>query len=420
MLQMKHKFFMLVIILLASASMALADNELEASELYDKGIRLLEAGKPDKAFDAFHKSILLNPNVSMPYLHRGRLYVEKEDWKRAGEDFNQAIKNDRGNLEAIMERGKLYDANKMYNYAISDYTVLVKKGELEAKAVALKLRASVYVKTDETGKALEDYTELIEIEPNGETGYFGRANIYDSMEESLKALEDYNRAIEINPLNVEALERRSKIYDYIGERDKALQDRVTAHRILNPEEEKDSDLPPVPGAEPTGISNAPEADKPIEKAEAAVPPVPTAPAAEAVEDKKEKIEEAVEVPEESEWKQIARTTDGTKHYMDIGGIDKLTDTLRRVRVKKEMGEMKKGYMALYKAALRKRGVDPAKFNYSIIQYEVNCLEKTLRTVSFSDHSASDEVLYERGSMESSAKSVKPRSMDSIVVSYTCN
>ena len=81
--------------------------------------------------------------------------------------------------------------------------------------------------------------------------------------------------------------------------------------------------------------------------------------------------------------------------------------------------MKKGYMALYKAALRKRGVDPAKFNYSIIQYEVNCMEKTLRTVSFSDHSKSDEVLYERGSMESSAKGVKPRSMDSIVVSYTC-
>ncbi len=427
----KFLYLALFSFLFLFAGNALADSELEASELVDKGLRLLERGETEMAFEAFHKSILLNPNVSKPYVYRGRLYFTKEDWKRAGEDFNMAIKNNSSNMDAYLERGNLYNQSRMYNYAINDYSVLIMRAEFDIKVKALGLRAKAFVEIDNQKGALADYTELIRLEPTGELGYFGRAMVFDNMDDSLNALEDYNRAIEINPLNAEALNRRAEIFEYIGERGKARRDRVAARQILNPVEiekkEEDPNLPPVPGAEPTGISNAPAsmAKEAAAKEEAKAPEAVKPPAAivppPSEEPKETKVESPEVMPDEaqSEWTHIAQTTDGTKHSMDIGGIENLTEALRRVRVKKEMGEMKKGYMALYKAALRKRGVDPAKFNYTIVKYEVDCMKNTLRTVGFSDHSEAGDTLYERGSMESSAKTPKPRSMDSIIINYTC-
>lgn len=558
-------FLSLFVFLLFPIGNAIADPQLEASELVDSGLRLLEKDKKSKALEAFSQAIKLHPTASMPYVYRGRIHIENKDLKAAGDDFNSALKNDSGNMSAYMERGNLYNASRMYKYAVNDYSVLIKRGTKEMKALALGLRGNIYIEIDEQKKAIEDFTQLIELEPTKEVGYFGRAVVFDNMDDPLNALEDYNRAIEINPLNVEALNRRADIHDYIGDRASGRADRVRARDILNPstdkkkktgfnpvdstwlsknsatessaiksvdgfraalmftnnpdeffsqlkegayiatETEATRDKPIVAvlffngcladragscnygvelemfnpdgtlavnfsendllieGRDFTGVhtdvitiamaaeagdpngtyqvkvkvidengdktlnleqtfdlvgeakATAKPVTKPKEEVAKAPAPTPSAP-----EESMKKAEEPVApVAVESGWKHIARTTDGTRHSMDIAGIDKVTDSLRRVRVKKEMGEMKKGYMALYKAALRKRGVDTDKFNYTIVKYEVDCSKNTLRTVGFSDHSATGEILFERGSMESSPKTPKARSMDSIIVNYTC-
>ena len=94
-------------------------------------------------------------------------------------------------------------------------------------------RAVVYSSKGEFYNAIQDYTKVIEWNPEGADGYYNRGTAYGQSNELDLAIEDFNKAIELTPEYAEVYYNRGTAYNYKGEYDMAISD-YTKVIALNP------------------------------------------------------------------------------------------------------------------------------------------------------------------------------------------
>ena len=113
-------------------------------------------------------------------------------------------------------------AEKNPQKAIELYTEVL---ELDSSNVgAYNNRANFYAVTSNTSKAMLDYNKAIELDPNYTNTYYNRAILYNRLGQVSKAIEDYNKAIELDPNNTNAYFNRANLYKDLERTQDALED----------------------------------------------------------------------------------------------------------------------------------------------------------------------------------------------------
>ena len=79
--------------------------------------------------------------------------------------------------------------------------------------------------------AIEDYTEVIKLDPDFAQAYYQRGLAYAKKGEIKLAIADYTKAIEIKPDNADAYYSRGGAFLRLGEREKAKSDIATARKM---------------------------------------------------------------------------------------------------------------------------------------------------------------------------------------------
>ena len=128
--------------------------------------------------------------------------------------------------ENYFYRGNVFFRLKMYDKAIADYTQAIEKNPECAEAY--NNRGIAYRKTGEYDKAIADYTQTLEKNPEYIEAYINRGIVYRKTGEYDKAIADYTQALEKNPEYAEAYNNRGYAYDITGEYDKAIADYTQA------------------------------------------------------------------------------------------------------------------------------------------------------------------------------------------------
>ena len=273
--------------------------------------------------------------------NRGDLYRRKGDLDHAIADFDSAIKIDASFVDALLNRGATYQQKGEYKSTISDYSKVIAlnprtalyydmragvreaKGDLEGAigdlSAAIKLapgsareplvgRASLYFKTRQYDRAIEDYTGLIGLDPNF-ADFFGarawcqylrgryaltiedatkaialgaeKANNYHMRGEAFRALRkfneaiaEFNRALALDPRHFDSIVGRGEAYEARqaeGDHEKAIgdyRDALALQALSNEQRMKQAQVaqrfaalqtpppptpePPPPWAMPTG------------------------------------------------------------------------------------------------------------------------------------------------------------------------
>jgi Flp pilus assembly protein TadD len=73
-------------------------------------------------------------------------------------------------------------------------------------------------------KAVESFTEYINLNPNDAKGYERRGNSYQELRRYQEALTDYDKAIELNPKSSDVYGKRGHIYGDLGKYQEAIKD----------------------------------------------------------------------------------------------------------------------------------------------------------------------------------------------------
>ena len=118
-----------------------------------------------------------------------------------------------------------------YSEAIQDFTKVIELNPDDAEAYYF--RGSTYYSQGEHNhaiKAIKDFTKAIELNPDDAETYHFRGFIHYSNGEYDHAIKDFTKAIELNPDYAEAYLVRRAAYDSQGEYDHAIKDfHATAH-----------------------------------------------------------------------------------------------------------------------------------------------------------------------------------------------
>ena len=158
---------------------------------------LLAQEKNDEARAALDKAVELSPDAVGPRLLRARMAIEQERYAEAEADLSKLIAAEPDLVEALLLRSVANAGLEKWDAAIIDMKKLVDSAPGE---IGWKLQLALYYNaSDRPRKAIEIFTEALELEPGSIEALRGRADAYLSIGDHEKALPDYQKILEQEP-----------------------------------------------------------------------------------------------------------------------------------------------------------------------------------------------------------------------------
>lgn len=169
------------------------------------------------------------PSVPISYNNRGLYFYQNQEFKKAMDDYNNAIQYDPNYLEAYINRGILYRKTSKNGKALADFNqaLQLKPNEVRAR----NNRGNVYFSMGEYDKAITDYTKTLAIKADHYTAYGNRGAVYLQIGNYAEALSDFNKTLRLNPNQGTVYRNRAILYKNQGENAKALQDALRAQQL---------------------------------------------------------------------------------------------------------------------------------------------------------------------------------------------
>jgi tetratricopeptide (TPR) repeat protein len=180
------------------------DKAPENAELHIMRAKLLLAQKKnDEARAAMDKAVELAPDALLPRLTRAEMAIQQERYAEAEADLSKLLAAQPGLVQALLLRSIANAGQEKWDAAIIDMKKLVDSAPGE---ISWKLQLALYYNaSDRPRKAIELFTEALELEPASIEALRGRADAYLSIGEHEKALPDYEKILEQDPKHEGAL-----------------------------------------------------------------------------------------------------------------------------------------------------------------------------------------------------------------------
>ncbi|AFY57887.1 TPR repeat-containing protein [Rivularia sp. PCC 7116] len=229
-------------------SQALEIHKSDANSYYKRGNAFYCLKNYSQAIADFTQAVNINPNFAKAYIKSGLTRYELADYYGAIEDYTQAIRINSYDAVAFQNRA---DARSMIGDsqgAIEDYTQagkinphLLETQRLESQQKNLNIEENSHNSTTDNNKdnlerenhqrAIEVFTQVIEISPDDAVGYKKRGNARCDLGDYLPAIEDFTKAIGINPYDGDAYFYRGNSFYELGNKPEAIEDYTQAIQI---------------------------------------------------------------------------------------------------------------------------------------------------------------------------------------------
>jgi len=178
---------------------------------------------------AYDEVIRLNPNNSEALLYRGATYIALGDKQGAIQDFNQALKINPNDAKAYNNRGATRSDLGDKQGAIADFNQALNFNPNDA--LAYYNRGGVRSELGDKQAAIQDYNQALKINPNYAEAYINRGLARSDSGDKQGAIQDYNQALKINPNYAYAYYNRGIARSNLGDKQAAIQDYHQALKI---------------------------------------------------------------------------------------------------------------------------------------------------------------------------------------------
>lgn len=119
-----------------------------------------KAGDENNTLDICSKIIELDPDDAMTLYNRGALYLNREDYLRAIDDFTASLKIANGYASAYNNRGMAYERLNRMEEAFNDYKMAL---EMEESAIIYFNLGNIHYKLNDTESAKLHYMKALEL-----------------------------------------------------------------------------------------------------------------------------------------------------------------------------------------------------------------------------------------------------------------
>jgi tetratricopeptide (TPR) repeat protein len=170
-----------------------------------RGLALFEKKDYDRAIADYDQSLTLNPKQVTGFINRGNAWQAKGYNNRAIEDYNQAVRIDQKNAIAFYNLGVAYEDKGRW-----EFDAYVNEGSYEEVAIrffdlailfnpkyhqALNNRGDAYLILRQYARAIDDFSQAVQIDSNEPLYFKNRANALRFVGLYDRAIADYRKAL---------------------------------------------------------------------------------------------------------------------------------------------------------------------------------------------------------------------------------
>ncbi len=179
-------------------------------------------GREDLAVSDYKKVIQLEkPKDAFGYLRRSSAYAGLNNYQKALQDNDQAIRLQPDNPFLYSKRGMLHVRMKQYQLAVLSFDEAIRRAP--DNAFAYNSRGLANARLGKHQNAIRDYSEAIRLKPDSADLYSSRAGSYSALRIYDRAIEDYNKAISLQE-DYSYYLSRGNTYGIIGQSNLAIRD----------------------------------------------------------------------------------------------------------------------------------------------------------------------------------------------------
>ncbi|NIR28740.1 MAG: tetratricopeptide repeat protein [Gammaproteobacteria bacterium] len=217
--------------------------QIEAEEVFERGLVRFSRGKFDAAIEDYSEAIRLNPQFSEAYYRRGRARELKANLESkfyrlhsnlrqaAKSDYQQALRLSPDDARANTIRGALYYHDGDLDAAWLEVGEALRKNPRDEDAYFL--RAGIHSDRREFDKAFEDFGEAARLSPNPFMSLLSRGWALVQRDRYDRAEEDFTRAIDLEPQS--DIARVLRAISRLGQKDETgARDDLSEAVRLNP------------------------------------------------------------------------------------------------------------------------------------------------------------------------------------------
>jgi tetratricopeptide (TPR) repeat protein len=160
--------------------------------------------------------------LATTFYNRGTAYYDKADYERAIADYDEVIRLDPNNTNALNNRGLAYQKKGDHGQAIADFNEALRINP--SNSIAFNNRGSAYYHQGDYARANADFNEAIRLDPRYADAFNNRCWMRAIWGQLQEALADCNEALRLSPNSSEALDSRGFTYLKMGQIDYAIRD----------------------------------------------------------------------------------------------------------------------------------------------------------------------------------------------------
>lgn len=182
----------------------------------------------DKAVVWFDSALRLSPGNTSYLINRGIAYMERKEIPYAKADFEMVLKNEPENSLALHNLAVLKSfEGKDETQKLLDSAIAKNKNLPYPRAE----RAFYRMQNNDLVGALEDYNELVRMEPTISENYSARGLVKEKLKDLEGALQDYSKAITLDEGSQKAWLGRGNVMSKIGKWKDATDDYTVAIKL---------------------------------------------------------------------------------------------------------------------------------------------------------------------------------------------
>ncbi|HWA35267.1 MAG TPA: tetratricopeptide repeat protein, partial [Cyclobacteriaceae bacterium] len=179
----------------------------------------------DKAIMWFDSALRFAPGNPSYLINRGITRLESKDIAGARADFAEALKQDPDNALAIHNLAVL----KSFEGQTESEKLLTDAIEKNKNLPYPRAERAFYrMHNNDLAGALQDYNELVRMEPTVAEGYLNRGFVKERLKDLEGALQDFSKAISLDEKNPKAWLGRGNVMSKVGKWKEAVEDYTVA------------------------------------------------------------------------------------------------------------------------------------------------------------------------------------------------
>lgn len=168
-----------------------------------------EAGQNnfDKALEIYNQAIKIDPSYEPAYYGRGGVYLERKQLDYALADFDKVISLNANYARAYVGRGDVYWQRRDLSGALDAYDHAIRLNPDLSDAHVN--RGKVLAEQGNRDKALAEYDRAIELSQNNPNAFLWRGSAYSASGDYNRAFADFEQALNLKPDLSEAYIKRA-------------------------------------------------------------------------------------------------------------------------------------------------------------------------------------------------------------------